>query len=31
VIDRRYDFDDIADAYRYVGQGHAQGKVVVTT
>lgn len=31
VIDRRYGFDDIADAYRYLGQGHAQGKVVVTT
>jgi len=27
VIDRRYELDDIADAYRY---GHAQGKVVVT-
>ena len=30
VIDRRYDLADIADAYRYLGEGHAQGKVVVT-
>ena len=30
VIDRRYELDDIADAYRYLGDGHAQGKVVVT-
>jgi NADPH:quinone reductase-like Zn-dependent oxidoreductase len=30
VIDRRYDLDHIADAYRYFGAGHARGKIVVT-
>ena len=30
VVDRRYDFADVADAFRYLGEGHAQGKVVVT-
>ena len=30
VIDRRYDLDDIADAVRYLGEAHPQGKVVVT-
>jgi len=30
VIDRRYELSEIADAYRYMGEGHAQGKVVVT-
>jgi NADPH:quinone reductase-like Zn-dependent oxidoreductase len=30
VIDRRYDWSDIADAYRYMGEGHARGKIVVT-
>jgi NADPH:quinone reductase-like Zn-dependent oxidoreductase len=30
VIDRRYELSDIADAFRYLGEGHAQGKVVVT-
>ena len=30
VIDRRYDLDDIRDALAYLGEGHAQGKVVVT-
>lgn len=29
VIDRRYDFEDSADAFRYIGGGHAQGKIVV--
>ena len=31
VVDRVYELSDIADAYRYLGEGHAQGKVVVTT
>jgi NADPH:quinone reductase-like Zn-dependent oxidoreductase len=31
VIDRRYELDDIAAAYRYFGEGHAQGKIVVAT
>lgn len=30
VIDRRYELGEAADAFRYLGDGHAQGKVVVT-
>jgi NADPH:quinone reductase-like Zn-dependent oxidoreductase len=30
VIDRTYALDEAADALRYVGAGHTQGKVVVT-
>jgi NADPH:quinone reductase-like Zn-dependent oxidoreductase len=30
VIDRRYKLDEIADALRYLGNRHAQGKVVIT-
>jgi NADPH:quinone reductase-like Zn-dependent oxidoreductase len=30
VVDRRYDLSDAADAFRYLGEGHAQGKIVVT-
>jgi NADPH:quinone reductase-like Zn-dependent oxidoreductase len=30
VIDRQYPLGDIADAYRYFGEGHPQGKVVAT-
>jgi NADPH:quinone reductase-like Zn-dependent oxidoreductase len=30
VIDREYALDDIADAFQYLGEGHAQGKIVVT-
>jgi NADPH:quinone reductase-like Zn-dependent oxidoreductase len=30
VVDRRYDLAQTADAFRYLGEGHAQGKVVVT-
>ena len=29
VIDKRYELSDTADAFRYLGEGHAQGKVVV--
>jgi NADPH:quinone reductase-like Zn-dependent oxidoreductase len=29
VIDRRYDLSEIADAFRYIGDGHAQGKIVI--
>ena len=29
VIERRYPLADVADALRYMGEGHAQGKVVV--
>jgi NADPH:quinone reductase-like Zn-dependent oxidoreductase len=30
VIDRRYPFSGLPDALRYLGEGHAQGKVVIT-
>jgi NADPH:quinone reductase-like Zn-dependent oxidoreductase len=29
VIDRTYSLEEIADAHRYVGRGHAQGKVII--
>ena len=30
VVERRYELSEIADALRYIGQGHAQGKIVVS-
>jgi NADPH:quinone reductase-like Zn-dependent oxidoreductase len=27
---RRYEVSDIADALRYLGEGHARGKIVIT-
>jgi NADPH:quinone reductase-like Zn-dependent oxidoreductase len=30
VIDRRYELSEIADALLYMGEGHTQGKVVIT-
>jgi len=30
VIDRRYPLSDTAEALRYLGEGHARGKVVIT-
>ncbi len=30
VIDRRYPLSEVAEAFRYVEEGHAQGKVVIT-
>jgi NADPH:quinone reductase-like Zn-dependent oxidoreductase len=30
VIDRRYELSEIADALRYMGEGHVQGKIVIT-
>ncbi|MCA9999455.1 MAG: NAD(P)-dependent alcohol dehydrogenase [Anaerolineales bacterium] len=30
VIDRRYPLSEVADAYRYMGKGRAQGKVIIT-
>lgn len=30
VIDRRYSLDEVAEAFHYIGEGHAQGKVVIT-
>jgi NADPH:quinone reductase-like Zn-dependent oxidoreductase len=30
VIDRRYELSEIADAFRYFGEGHCRSKVVIT-
>jgi NADPH:quinone reductase-like Zn-dependent oxidoreductase len=30
VIDKRYPLSEVADAFRYLGEGHAKGKVVIT-
>ncbi len=30
VIDRRYPLSEVAEAVRYYGEGHPQGKVVIT-
>ena len=30
VIDRRYALREVAEALRYLGEGHAQGKIVIT-
>ena len=30
VVDRRYPLTDVADAMRYIEEGHARGKVIVT-
>jgi len=30
VVDRRYELAETADAFRYLGEGHARGKVIVT-
>jgi NADPH:quinone reductase-like Zn-dependent oxidoreductase len=30
ILDRSYDLAQIADAFRYLGEGHAKGKIVVT-
>ena len=30
VIDRRYPLNKVADAIRYLEEGHAQGKIVIT-
>jgi len=30
VIDRRYDLSEVPEAIRYLEQGHARGKVVIT-
>lgn len=30
VVDRRYPLHEVAEALRYYGGGHAQGKVVIT-
>ena len=30
VIDRRYPLNEVPEALRYLGEGHAKGKVVIT-
>jgi NADPH:quinone reductase-like Zn-dependent oxidoreductase len=30
VIDKRYTLSETAEALRYLGEGHAKGKVVIT-
>jgi NADPH:quinone reductase-like Zn-dependent oxidoreductase len=30
VVERRYELSEIADALRYMGEGHAQGKIILT-
>jgi NADPH:quinone reductase-like Zn-dependent oxidoreductase len=30
VVDRTYELSEIVDAFDYLGQGHARGKIVVT-
>jgi NADPH:quinone reductase-like Zn-dependent oxidoreductase len=30
VVDRRYELSETADAFRYLGEGHARGKIVIT-
>ncbi|WP_347177968.1 zinc-binding dehydrogenase [Sporosarcina thermotolerans] len=30
VIDRRFSFNELPNAFKYFEEGHAQGKVVVT-
>ena len=30
VVERRYELDDVVDAFRYLGTGHVQGKLVIT-
>ena len=30
VVDRRYELSEVAEAFRYLGEGHTQGKVVIS-
>lgn len=30
VVDRRYELSEVAEAFRYLGEGHARGKIVVS-
>ena len=29
AIDRRYPFEEVPEAMRYIGEGHARGKIVI--
>ena len=29
VVEKRYELGEVADALRYIGEGHAQGKIVI--
>jgi NADPH:quinone reductase-like Zn-dependent oxidoreductase len=29
VVEKRYELGEVADALRYLGEGHAQGKIVI--
>ena len=29
VIDRSYELSDVPEALRYLGEGHAQGKIII--
>jgi NADPH:quinone reductase-like Zn-dependent oxidoreductase len=30
VVERTYELSEVDDALRYLGEGHAQGKIVIT-
>ena len=30
VVEKRYELSEVADALRYIGEGHAQGKIVIS-
>lgn len=30
VVEKRYELGEVADALRYLGEGHARGKIVIT-
>ncbi len=30
VIDRRYTLSEVPEAFRYFGEGHAKGKIIIT-
>ena len=30
VVDRRYELSEVADAFSYLGEGHARGKIILT-
>jgi NADPH:quinone reductase-like Zn-dependent oxidoreductase len=30
VVERRYELGEVAEAFQYMGEGHEQGKIVIT-